>query len=100
MGTYGALGEHIRLAFQVSFFIQHLQGTQQAVAGILAKGKTVAPAGKQTVFFRVIVIQTIQFCLLPTNLLVRVVFRLILDQPPNTFPDGDHATDAIFCSDG
>ena len=100
MGTYGSLGEHIRLTFQVSFFIQHLQGTQEAVAGVLTKSKTVTPAGKQTVFFRVIVIQAVQFCLLPANVLVRVVFCLILDQPTDTFPNGNHAADTVFGGNG
>ena len=46
MGTDGALGEHIRLALEVAFFVQHLQRTQQKVTGIIAEGQTVAPAAQ------------------------------------------------------
>ena len=52
MGTDGAFGEHIRLALEIALLIQHLQRTQEKVAGILPKGQTVAPAGQQTVLFR------------------------------------------------
>lgn len=51
MGADRALGEHIRLAFEVAFLVQYLQRTQQAIAGVLAKGQAVTPAGKQAVFF-------------------------------------------------
>ena len=100
MGADCALGEHIRLAFEVTFLIQHLQRTQQAIAGVLAKGKAVAPAGKQTVLFRVIVIQTVQFRLFFLNILIRVALGLILDQPADTFPNGDHTPDTVFSGDG
>ena len=56
MRADGALGEHIRLAFEIALLVQHLQRTQQEVAGILAKGQTVAPAGQETIFLRVLVI--------------------------------------------
>ena len=56
MGTDGALGEHIRLALEAALLVQHLQRTQEKIAGILPKGKAVAPAGQQTIFLRVLVI--------------------------------------------
>ena len=99
MGADRALGEHIRLAFEVAFLIQYLQRTQQAIAGVLAKGKAVTPAGKQTVLFRVFVIQTVQLRLLFLNILVRVAPGLILYQPADTFPNGDHAPDTVFSGD-
>ena len=59
MGTDGALGKHIRLPLEVSFLVQHLQGTQQAVAGVLAKGQTVAPAAQQAVFLGLVIVKVI-----------------------------------------
>ena len=100
MGADRTLGEHISLAFEVAFLVQHLQRTQQAIAGVLTKGKTVAPAGKQAILFRVIVIQTVQLRLPFLNILVRIALSLILDQPADTLPDGDHAPDTVFSGYG
>ena len=38
--------------------------------------------------------------LLGCNLLVRVAFGLVLNEPADTFPQLDHAADTVFCRDG
>ena len=60
MGTDGAFGEHIGLALEVAFLIQHLQRTQQEIAGILSKGKTVPSAGQQAVFLGVRIVEGVK----------------------------------------
>ena len=38
--------------------------------------------------------------LLGCNLLIRVAFGLVLNEPADTFPQLDHATDTVFRRDG
>ena len=66
----GALGEHIRLALQISFIVQHFQGTQKRVGGILFKGPPVAQAAQQAVFFRESVIKAVELGLLRLDFIV------------------------------
>ena len=77
-------------------FVQNLQRTQEAVAGILGKGQFVAPAADKPIFGCKAVIKGVQLFLLRLNVLVRVSFGLILNQPADTFPQLDHTPDTVF----
>ena len=100
MGANGALGEHICLAFEISLLIQHLQRTQQEIAGILAKGKAVASTGKKTVLFRIVIVQRVEPCLLLLNVLIGVAFGLVVNKPAHTIPESNHAADAVLRRNG
>ena len=100
MGTYGTFGKHIRLALEVTFFVQYLQRTQEVIAGVITECKAVATAAYQPVFCSVLVIQGIKLCLLFQNVLIRVSLGLEVNQLTDTLSQGDHATDAVFCCDG
>ena len=76
--------------------VQHLQRTQEAVAGVLGKCQFVAPAADKPIFGRKAVIEGVQLFLLCLNVLVRVSFGLILNQPADTFPQLDHTPDTVF----
>ena len=77
-------------------FVQHLQRTQEAVAGVLGKGQFVATAADKPIFGRKAVIKGIELFLLRLDVLVRVSFGLILNQPADTFPKLDHTPDTVF----
>ena len=96
MGTDGALGEHIRLAFEIALLVQYLQRTQQEIAGILPKGKAVATAGQQAVFLRVLVVEGIELRLLLLNILIGIALSLVVNESAYTIPEGNHATDAVL----
>ena len=100
MGTDGALGEHIRLALEAALLVQHLQRTQQEIAGVLPKGQTVAPAGQQTIFLRVLVVEGIELRLLLLNILVGIALGLVVNKPAHTISEGNHAPDSIFRRNG
>ena len=100
MRTDGAFGEHIRFALEVTLLIQNLQGTQQEITGIFPNGKAVAPTGKQTVLFRVLVIEGIELRLLFLNVLVGIPFRLVVNEPAHTIPEGNHSPDTVLCCNG
>ena len=99
MGTDGAFAKHIRLAFEVAFFVQYLQRTQQIVAGVIAEGKAVAPAAQQTVFLGVLVIEGIKGCLFFQNVLIRIALGLEVNQLADTLTQSNHATDTVFRCD-
>ena len=100
MGTDGALGEHIRLALEAALLVQHLQRTQQEIAGVLPKGQTVAPAGQQTIFLRVLVVEGIELRLLSLNILVGIALGLVVNKPAHTIPEGNHSPDAVLRRNG
>ena len=87
----GALGEHIRLALQISFIVHHFQRTQQRVGGILFKGPLVAKAVQQAVFLRESVIELVELGLLRLDYIVPGVFQLQINELPGAVPNGDHA---------
>ena len=61
MGLDRALGEHICFVLQLAVLVQHLQGTEQIVAGIIGKGQPVRPVIDKSVLGRKIVIAAVQF---------------------------------------
>ena len=62
----GALGENIRLAFQVTVFIQDLQRTEQIVGAIIRERKAVGASVNKTVFVSKRIIKAVE---LPLRLL-------------------------------
>ena len=62
----GALGENIRLAFQVTVFIQDLQRTEQIVGAIIRERKAVGASVNKTVFAGKRIIKAVE---LPLRLL-------------------------------
>ena len=60
----GPLGEHIRLANQLTLVTQDLQRTQQRVGGILSESKPVSGTAQQAVLLRELVIELVEIGLL------------------------------------
>ncbi len=91
MRANGALGEHIRLAGEIAFVVQHLQRAQQRIAAVIRKGKVVAAGVKPPVFFDIGIVQPVQLLLLAPDNLIGMVLRLVLDELTGAVPQGDHA---------
>ena len=87
----GAPGEHIRLALQLVFVVQYLQGGQQVVAVILAEDLCILPAGQKTVLLCVVVVTLVQLDLQGADHLIVSAGELGLDQLPCGVPQGNHA---------
>ena len=62
MGADGPLGEHIRLAFQLSVLVQHFQRTEQVIAAVIGKGQPIRPVVDKAVLGRKGIIEPIQLC--------------------------------------
>ena len=71
VGLDGALGEHIRLAFQLAVLVNDFQRAEQIVAGIIGKGQSVRPVIDKAIFCREAVIEPVQFGLFILNGAVR-----------------------------
>ena len=63
----GALGEHIRLAFQPAVIVQHFQRTQKVVGRIVRKGKPVGTVIDKTIFCGELVVKPVELVLLPDD---------------------------------
>ena len=87
----GAPAEHVRLAFEFPLPVQHLQGTEQRVGGIVPEHLAVPRAVQQAVFCPESVIEEIQLRLFPFHIPVPRTVELQVDEPPCAVPDGDHA---------
>ena len=87
MGLDGALGEHIRLAFQLAVLVNDFQRAEQIVAGIIGKGQSVRPVIDKTIFCREAVIEPVQFGLFILNGAVRCGgVHLQINELLDTFP--------------
>ena len=96
MRANGALGEHIRLAGEIAFVVQHLQRAQQRIAAVIRKGKVVATGVKPPVFFDIGIVQPVQLLLLAPDDLIGMVLRLVLDELTGAVPQGDHAAHSVL----
>ena len=87
MGLDGALGEHIRLALQLSVLVDDFQRTEQVIGRIVCIGQAVCTVIDETVFGRKAVIELVQFRLLFPNGAVRNrCVHLKVDQFLHTIP--------------
>ena len=93
-GADRSLGEHIRLAFEVSFIVQIFQGAEQEVAGILTERGCCATAVDKTVFLAVGIVLVVQTGLQLLNILIRKVLQLGIDQFAAGIPQGHQCADA------
>ena len=89
-----SLGEHIRLAFEISFIVQIFQGAEQEVARILAERGCCATAVDKTVFLAVGIVLVVQTGLQLFNILIREVFQLGVNQFAAGIPQGHQCADA------
>ena len=95
MGFDGPFCEHIRLSFQLAVLVQHLQGAEQVVAGIIGKGQPVAPVVDKAIFFREAVIEPIQLCHLRLNVGIRCTgVHFQVDELLHTVPQLHQSLDA------
>ena len=67
MGLDGPLGEHIRLALQLSVLVDNFQRTEQVIGRIICIGQPVCTVVDETVFGRKAVIKPVQFLLFLGN---------------------------------
>jgi len=87
VGLDGALGEHIRLAFQLAVLVNDFQRAEQIVAGIIGKGQSVRPVIDQAIFCRKAVIEAVQFRLFILDGAVRCGgVHLQINELLDTFP--------------
>ena len=87
MGLDGALGEHIRLAFQLAVLVNDFQRAEQIVAGIIGKGQSVRPVIDKTIFCGKAVIEPVQFSLFILDGAVRCGgVHLQINELLDTFP--------------
>ena len=93
-GADCSLGEHIRLAFEVSLIVQIFQGAKQKIAGILSERGCRAAAVDKTVFLAVGIILVVQTGLQLFNILIREVLQLGIDQFAAGIPQGHQCADA------
>ena len=96
VGPDGALGEHIRLALEIAFLVQHFQRAEQTVAGILTESKAVAATVYQAVFLREIIVESVQLFLFLPNIPVRVTLGLQLNQAAGAVPESNHPPDTVL----
>ena len=97
MGLNGPFREHIRLSFQLAVLVQHLQGTEQVVAGIIGKSQPVAPVVDKAIFFRKAVIKAVQFRHLRLNVGIGCTgVHLQVNELLYTVPQLHQALDAGF----
>ena len=98
MGLDGPLGEHIRLALQLSILVDNFQRTEQVIGRIVCIGQTVCTVIDETVFGRKAVIEDVQFRLLLGNGAVRNrCIHLKVDQFLHTIPQSHKTFYAGFC---
>ena len=96
MGPDGPLGEHIRLAFQVAFFVQLLQRTEQEIRAVIGKGQGIGAGVDKPVFCGVAVVQPVQLGLGRLNRGIGdKTVHLLSDELLHTVPQLDHAFDAL-----
>ena len=92
MGFDGALGEHIRLALQLSFLVNDFQRAQQIVAGIIGKGQTVSTVIDKAIPGREIIIKLVKLRLfLSDGAVWNGSIHLKVNEILNTIPQTDHA---------
>ena len=96
----GSFGEHICLAEEVAFIVQHLQRGKQAVGAVGIERRIVGSAADKPVFLAKVVIEPIELFLLRLDIGIGIVLRLVLDQRPDAVSDTDHALDTTFGSCG
>ena len=93
-GADRPLGEHIRLALEVSLIVQIFQGAEQEVAGILAERGCRATAVDKPIFLAVGIVLVVQTGLQHFDILIRKVFQLGIDQLTAGIPQGHQCADA------
>ena len=93
-GADRSLGEHIRLAFEVSLIVQIFQGAEQEVAGILTERGCCATAVDKTIFLAVGIVLVVQTGLQLFNILIREVLQLGVNQLTAGIPQGHQCADA------
>ena len=87
MGLDGALGEHIRLALQLSVLVDDFQRTEQVIGRIVCIGQAVCTVIDETVSGRKAVIEPVQLCLFLLNSAVQHrCVHLKVDQLLHTIP--------------
>ena len=83
----GTLGEHIRLALQLSVLVNDFQRAEQIVAGIIGKDQSVRPVIDKTIFCGKAVIEPVQFSLFIPDGAVRCgSVHLQVNELLDTFP--------------
>ncbi len=98
VGLDGALGEHIRLAFQLAVLVNDFQRAEQIVAGIIGKGQSVRPVIDKTIFCGKAVIEPVQFRLFLGNGAVwNRCIHLKVDQFLHTISQSHKTFYAGFC---
>ena len=93
----GALGEQVRLPFQVPILVQNFQRTQQEVGAVLIEGNGIAAGIDESVFSGEGIVEGIQLGLLRLDFFIGIVLGLIFQQRPHTVPQLDHAADSALC---
>ena len=73
----GALGEQVRLPFQVPVLVQNFQRTEQKIGAVLVKGDGIAAGVDESVFPGEGIVEGIQLGLLRLDLLIGIVLGLI-----------------------
>ena len=93
----GALGENIRLAFQVTVFIQDLQRAKQIVGAVVRERKAVGASVNKTVFVGKRIIKAVEFLLRLLDSPIRnKTVHLLQNERLYAIPQLDHALDTLF----
>ena len=93
----GALGENIRLAFQVTVFIQDLQRTEQIVGAIIRERKAVGASVNKTVFVSKRIIKAVELLLRLLDGHIRnKTVHLLRNERLHAIPQLNHTLDAFF----
>ena len=90
----GPLGEHIRLLLKIALIIQHFQGAEQGVRGILIERQPVPGAVQDAVFLGIGVIEAVKIGLLRFDLGICRTFQLQINELSGAVPNPDHTFDA------
>ena len=93
----GALGEQVRLPFQVPVLVQNFQRTEQKIGAVLVKRDGVTAGVDESVFAGKGVVEGIQLGLLRLYFFIGIVLGLVFQQRPHTVPQLDHAADSTLC---
>ena len=91
----GTFGEDISLPVELPFFIQDLEGCQEAVTGILCKSPAVCIAADDAVLGGIFVIAAVQAALDGGDFRITPVLQLGLQQLLNDVAQLDHAEDTL-----
>ena len=96
LGSDGALGEKIRLALQLPVLIQHLQGAEEIIAGVVGKGQAVGLVVDQAEVGGKGIVEGIKLLLGGLDLPVSAVLHLQVNQMVDAVPQFHHGLDPGF----